>query len=494
MKAVVAKILIVMAACAPFVWLSWIAAAPSGERSVEWKPGESSPFIQSPLPAERVSEVQKSDKGDFVSIQREPVYLAVFSPSDEFTNATVTMEFDPHNAFAVELGGLTNVAAYAFDFHALSNSKLESLSWNALARNGEDPTMVFARQDVKASVADFLAYVPVRSSVATYRATLPGTYRDLVYVPLNGTQEFNVSLRGSHEYVTYIKGETFRTSITYQDINRTFGADEGYIRVYNEDGKMMLDETIADDGNGTEDQVYSTRTIDLVGANWPEGVYRVQLSGTSDIIWRKFVTSQRYLSFKNRLFIADDVGYLSADRQTDFVTNSKSIVLETLHADPAHSVSIGTKTLAIPDSHIKEYVSIDDAGIVSGRTSSGDVKMTGEGKFAFTRGSFFDPDPLVFTVNSNLDDASLQYVLADVPAVQTTNDGWRTAAADFDLGKLEKEFGAYKFAIGLPGLAVDEESVDLHRVTVTFHKAPISIFTAIKNELRRWRDAVGERL
>lgn len=488
------KGLIVIAAFVPLVWLSWIAAAPNGERVVTWEPGESSPFIQSPLPGERVSEVKDSERGSFVSIEREPVYVAVFPPSDEFTAATVTMEFDPHDAFAVELGGLTNVAAYAFDFHALSNSKLESLPWNALAQKGDDVMLVFARQNVKASVADFLEHVPVRSSVATYRATLSGTYRDSLYAPLNGSQQFDVSLRGSHEYVTYVKSETFRTSISYQDINRTFGADEGYIRVYAEDGKVMLDKPIADDGNTTEDQVYSSRTIDLIGANWPEGVYRVELSGTSDIIWRKFVTSQRYMSFKNRLFIADDVGYLSTDRQTSFVTNSKSVVLETLHADPAHSVVVGDQTIAIPASHAKEYVSVTDGGVVAGRTSSGDVKMTGEGKFAFSKGSFFDPDPLALTVNTNIDDQSLQYVLANVPPVQMTDEGWRTASADFDLAKLEKEFGAYKFAIGLPGLAVDEEFVDLHRITVTFKKTPISIFTAVKNELRRWRDAVRERL
>lgn len=494
MKATAARFLIVIAASVPFIWLSWIAAAPNGERTVTWEPGEASPFIQSPLPGERVSEMQQSDRGSFVAIVHEPVYVAVFSPSDEFTAATVTMEFDPHDAFAVELGGLTNVAAYSFDFHALSNAKLESLPWNALAANGDDSMLVFARQSVKASVADFLAHVPVRSSVATYRATLPGAYRDLSYVPLNGLQQFDVSLRGSHEYLTYIKGEPFRTSITYQDINRTFGADEGHIRVYGEDGRVMLDEPITDDGNATEDQVYSDHIVNLVGDNWSEGVYRVELSGTSDIVWRKFVTSQRYMSFKNRLFIADDVGYLSTDRQTSFVTNSKSVVLETLHADPAHSVIIGDQTIAIPESRAKEYVSVTGDGVVNGRTSAGDVKMTGEGKFAFSKGSFFDPDPLALTVNTNIDDPSLQYVMARVPSVQATDVGWRTASVDFDLAKLEKEFGAYKFAIGLPGLAVDGEFVDLHRVTVTFKKAPISIFTAAKNELRRWRNAVRERL
>ncbi len=488
------KWLIVVASLVPFIWLSVVSSVPSGEKTITWTAGDSSPFIQSPLPGERVSEVKDGADGKYVTIENEPVYMAVFPPSDDFTSATVTMEFDPNKAFAVELGGLTNVAAYAFDFHALSNKTVESLSWNLLKTTSADGLMVFAKNDVKAGVADFLAYPPDRSTVATYRSILPGVYRDDVYSPINSTQTFDVSLRGSHQYLTYIKNETFKTSITYQDINRTFGADDGYVRVYNEVGTKMIEKKIVDDGDTSEGQFYSTRIIDLVGDNWPEGVYRTELSGTSDIIWRQFVTNQRYLTFKNRLFVADDVGYLATDRKTNFVTNSKIIAIETLHANPKHTVTIGLKTIPIPNGHWKVYHNVTEEGVVGGVTSSGDVKLTGEAKFALTKTSFFDPDARSLTVNTNIDDPSLQYILANVPPIKLTADGWRTASAVFDLADLVKEFKAYKFAISLPGLAVDGESIDLHRVTIDFHKEPISWWSAIKLELRRWKGAVIERL
>ncbi len=107
------KWLIVVATLVPFIWLSVVSSAPSGERTVTWTAGDSSPFIQSPLPGERVSEVKDGVGGKYVTIKNEPVYMAVFPPSDDFTSATVTVEFDPNEAFAVEIGGLTNVAAYA---------------------------------------------------------------------------------------------------------------------------------------------------------------------------------------------------------------------------------------------------------------------------------------------------------------------------------------------------------------------------------------------
>lgn len=491
---ILGKISILVLACVPFIWLSWVAAAPSGERTVSWTPGEFSSFITSPLPGDRVSEVQESDRGAYLTLMGEPTYIGVFAPSDVFTSATVTVEFDPHDAYAFEIGGLTNVAAYAFDFHALSNAAVESLDWARLPASESSSLLVFAKQSAKASVQDFLDHPPARTAIVTYRATLPGTYRESSYTPLNGSQTFDVSLRGSHEYVTYIKNETFRLSATYQDINRTFGADEGYVRVVNEAGAVVASSTMVDDDNMSEDQVYATKTVTITGSGWPEGVYRVELSGTSDIVWRKFVTSQRYMAFKNRLFVADDVGFLADDRRTSFVTNSKSLVFETLHADSAHEVTLGSDVIEIPLPHTKVRATIASDGVVTGVTDAGDVKMTGEGKFALSRSSFFDPDARSLTVNTNLDDGTLAYLVADVPPAEETADGWRTASATFDLATLVKEAGAYKFALSLPGLVVDEESVDVHRISVTFHKEPISIWTAMWEELRAWKHAIDDRL
>ncbi len=495
MKKLFVKSFIVIAAVVPVVWLSWLSASPSGERTVSWTPGSLSPFVQAPLPAERVSEVHDSDRGTYITIENEPVYFSVFPPSDDFTSAEVTLEFDPHDAFAVELGGMTNLAAYAFDFRALSNTRLENLGWNVLPNTDSESTLiVFVKDDVKAAVQDFALHQPARTSVVTYRATLPGTYRESSYTPLGYEQTFSISLRGSHEYVTYIKNEAFHLALRYQDINRTFGADEGYVRVYDENGTVMLEKAIVDDGDISEDQTYSSHDVVLDGKNWPEGVYRVELSGTSDIVWRQFTTSQRYMAFKNRLYVGDDVGYLSVDRKTSFVTNSKSIAFETFHADSAHHVTLGASTVDIPQSHVLTRATIPDNGTVAGLTDAGDIKMTGEGKFAPSAQAFFDPDPRPLTTQTNLDDPTTRYVYANLPKSTMNADGWRVADTTFHLADLAKETGAYKFALSLPGLATDAQSVDVHRFTITFRKDPISLFAAIKLELRRWRGAVYDRL
>ncbi len=495
MKKLFTKFFFIIVASAPFLWLSWLSSSPSGEREVSWAPGSISPFVQSPLPAERVSEVHDSDRGSSVTIESEPVYFSVFPPSDDFTSAEVSLEFDPHDAFAVELGGMTNLAAYAFDFHALSNSMLENLSWNVLPNaDSSSALMVFAKDDVKAAAQDFALHQPSRSSVVTYRATLPGAYRESSYVPLGHEQTFSISLRGSHEYVTYIKNESFHLALRYQDINRTFGADEGYIRVFDERGTVMLEKAIIDDGNISEDQTYSLHDIVLDGKGWSEGVYRVELSGTSDIMWRQLVASQRYMAFKNRLYVGDDVGYLTNDRKTSFVTNSKTIAFETFHADSAHHVTLGASIVGIPQSHVLTRATIPDNGMIVGLTDAGDIKMTGEGKFAPSAQAFFDPDPRPLTTQTNLEDPTIRYVYANLPESIVNADGWRTASTTFNLADLAKEAGAYKFALSLPGLATDQKTIDVHRFTVTFRKEPISLFAAMKLEIRRWRNAVYDRL
>lgn len=498
LKTFIIKSGIVFVACVLFFWLSFLSSSPGGERTVTWSPDELSNFVLSPLPAERVSEVKNSDRDAFVTIQNEPVYFGVFPPSDDFTSATVQVEFDPHNAFAVELGGMTNVAAYAFDFRPLSNGVLESLDWNLLPNTLQDSTLlVFAKDDVKASVQDFALHQPPRTSVVTYKATLPGTYREPAYSSLGYDQTFSISLRGSHEYVTYIKNESFHLVVQYQDINRTVGEDEGYIRVYNENGTVMLEKIIVDDGNATEDQVYSFHDIALNEDGWPEGVYRVELSGTSDIMWRQFTTSQKYMAFKNRLYVGDDVGYLVKDRQTSFITNSKFIAFETFHSDSAQRITLGKTVVSIPRSHVLTRATIPDNGTVEGITDAGDIKMTGEAKFAPSASAFFDPDPKPLTLQTNLDDPTLRYIYANLPHFEMTNGseaGWRTAGSTFALSSLVKEAGAYKFALSLPGFAGDLQTIDIHRFTVTFHKPSISLFAAMKFEARRWWNAIIDKL
>lgn len=486
MKDVILKAMLLFS---PFVlvgWLLWRDADPDGVRTLSYTVGDSSPYVNSLLPGERVREVEEGDRGAYQTVVDEPVYFSVEAPGEEYTDVRVELHFDPQDQPIVELGGLADLRAYAFDFRPMSNAILEELDWTkeTLSSDGVMTTL-FARDEIKATIDDFLSHPPERSSIATYRATFPTSYRMADYEPLGHKQHLDVSLRGSHEIITYIDGEHVRFSIHYSDVNRTYGADEAIIRVWNEDGVLMLEDVHQDDGNVSEDQTSTNDGAYFFSNHWDEGVYRIELSGTSDIIWREIDTTLRYVTFKNRLYIGDDVGYLAEPRATSFVTNSSRLTVETFHAESPDEIMLEGEAYAIPETHVRQVIETPDVSLVDGSVSVGDIKMTGDGKFALSSDMFFDPDPVSLTPFIDLDDVAYIYATTAVPS---TEDGWRTADATFSLASLEKENGAYKFALSLPGLDELGTTIDVHAIELTFTKPAVSWGEALYNEARAfWR-------
>ena len=294
------------------VGLTWHHLAPSGERVVRLNVGGTSPYLQRFLPDERLSEIKTADGDRYQTVIDEPVYFTLTPPAGNFSQATVTLQFDPHETPLVELGALHDVAAQSFDFQPLANRLLENLPWTQ-HEVGND--LVLFSKDPRADITHFFSNPPDRSTVATYRTNFPAPFRLASYTPSGSRQEFDVSLRGPHELLTYVKNETFSFQATYSDINRTFGRDDGFIKVFNERGDLMLQEVITDDGNELDNQnSFFEKTLDLSADGWDEGVYRIVLSGTSDIVWRSVATTQRYLVVKNRVYLGDEVGYQSRPR------------------------------------------------------------------------------------------------------------------------------------------------------------------------------------
>jgi hypothetical protein len=455
-----------------FGGLLWHYLAPSGERVVRYEVGEVSPFVQRLLPDDRVSAVTEREGDSYVTLLDEPVYFSVTPPAGNFETVALEIAFEPGGTPTFELGGLKDVAAQAFDFKPLANTLLEELDWTR--HDLADGLAVFSRDPNSEAYRTFLETPPDRAVVATYRATFPTPFRMAAYAPLGARQKFDVSLRGSHELLTYVKGEDFQFRPMYTDINRTYGADEGFVRVYDENNNLMTEFVIRDDGNIYDNQEPSAKTfVDLEGLAWPEGVYRIVLTGTSDMVWRSFETSQRYLVLKNRVFLSDDVGYLPAPRATTLFTNAERVTLETQHKEGIQTVMVGGDRLVVEQVGPKYSLMVPGTGVVELKSPVGDVKITGEGKYAFSRQSFFDPDPLPVNAFTDLEDSAVEHVLATLAPVREV-DGWRVATGEFETDTLAVENGAYKFTLSAPGIHDNLGQVSVHAINVTFKKSSAS--------------------
>ncbi len=476
------QILIVMTPFVIFGRLLWLDITPGGQREIRVEVDQVSPFVDRLLPDDRVLGLQTDSTGlSFETIIDEPIYFSIHQSATDFETLEVGLEYRT-DAPILEIGPLVDVYAQAYDLKPLHNSLIDESTWTKV---NQGSLVLLSRNNDVTNLDDWLADLPPRSKIATYHYDLVTPYRIPDYRSLESSRTFNVSLRGYHKYQTYIKNEPFHLEATLWDMNRTQGADEGMIRVINENGEVMIERPFEDDGDVREDQSPSHQTITIDDLAWPEGVYSVELKGTSDIFWRQITTTQRYLTFVNKIYFGDEVGYLDAPRPVSFYTNAKRLTLETYHADAAQRVQIGSQTILIPQSHEKIKRTITDRGVVRGDAPQGDVFVAGDGKFALSADSFFDPDPVKLGPLTDLDALGIDYIIADYQSPVQEND-WQTSSATFDLAPLRQPDGAITFAISVPEIAELQNTVEVQAVTLRFKKAPLSwsgIWSALLDRL-----------
>ena len=130
----------------------------------------------------------------------------------------------------------------------------------------------------------------------------------------------------------------------------------------------------------------------------------------------------------------------------------------------------------------KTVHSISQPGVTEIYSPVADVKVTGEGKYAFSRSSYFNPDSVVLNAFTDIQSTGVDYVLAQLPPLRE-RQGWRSASATFDLTPLAMENGAYKFALSVPGVDAPGGAVDVHAITVRLSR-PALTFDEFVADLR----------
>lgn len=478
-----AQLVIVLIPVAIFIWLLVIDIAPGGEFTVTHAVDETSPFIDRILPDERVLPLQRNEQGEsFTTLIDEPTYFSVHFPNTNFDRVVVEVLFENTTQSIVEVGALIDIFSQAYDLKPLHNLIIEHLGWKSVS---SDDVTLYQRTKTYDSVDEFYEDPPARSQIATYHYDFDVPYRLPHYEPLGGERAIGVSLRGFHKFVTYVKNEPVNLELVFMDMNRQVGADEVRITVRNENGDIVHEEKLGDDGNTVANQISSTRTISLQSNGWPEGVYTVDLSGTSDIFWREIKTSLRYVTFVNTIYLADDVGYLPDPRGTVFFTNAKNFVFETLHAESTQNLGVGENEIQVPLSHEKVRASIDDAGVVQGNSPRGDIKIVGDGKFAFSRDAFFDPDPVRLSALTDLDALGIDYIITTYQSPEREGN-WYRQEAIFSVEEVRNEENDATFSFSAPLIGEGQNTVDIHAINLRFEKDPMTF--------KEFLGAIRERL
>lgn len=426
--------------------------------------GEASPFIDELKPETRVGEVYANEAGEAVqAIQGDPAFFFVHPHRDDFFD-TVVFEvwFKNESLPIVELGGLARVNPESFTLYPLHNRLIDESSWNRIEEGGR---VLLQREQTYDSIDDFLAKPPPRDRVAVYRESFDVPYRLDGYQPTTSTQTIDVSVRGHHEFKTYIRDETLSFVFDYMDMNRDEGADVVRATVFNETGQPVAEARADDDGNTGDDAVadQGLKRLALAAPALPEGVYKVVLDTTRDVFFRRITTPQQKIVFLNTIFIGDEVGYAEPWKGATLYTQAKRVRFQTRHAQGVQTLTAGDQVLDIAQPYEWYTLTLVDDGLASITVPIGDVEIVTEGKFAFSPSQYFNPDPVSLNAYTQIERLGVDYVLARYQSPRQEGD-WLIATVPFVAWDLYEEDRTWKFSFSTP--LIDELDAELliHRI------------------------------
>lgn len=427
---------------------------PSGERSFTWKPEGGSRVMDDWLPRERTN-VER----DVLRVIDEPVYAALHVPRREYVSLTLDMNFDPEEQDVVEVGVLTDIFSQSYRLVPVYHRLIEGLDWQV---DYYDELALYTRPGAKvySSLEEFYASEMSHARIATYHADLLKVYKEEDYRPLGGTRTIDSNLRGFHQFVTYIEGEKIELTLTYQDLDEVPGEDEIVIVIRNAANEIVAREAY-------EDTEESIGMLEYRIADLPEGVYTIQLSTTSDIVFTSMETNLRYMSFIDRLQI------VSTD-EVELQTNADELIFETITNEGLQTITSNDDEITIAS--IDEHYNLDlnPMTIETIDIPSGSITLAGKGKYAFSEDAFFDPHPRALTSDALFEEGGIDYLLTSYESPVVVEDGLRKARSVISLaGAYLDASDSYKLLLSLPSI---DEGIELGEIDVIFQKPRLKFF------------------
>lgn len=457
----------VFVAAAVVFFLAARVFVPGGYLSVTTDLVHPAPFVAAAKPSERLAQPIIEKGRPLTPVIGDPIYFDLMPPS-RFDSITMRVQMANGGQPLVELGALGSSLDEQYELRPAQNALLDTIGWGRISSGS---LALYQRTHRYASVDEFLAHPPERSKVAVYQATAPIPYRIPAYAPSAATRTIDVSLRGNHRLLTYIKDETLHFTFIVQDMNRQIGADPVTVSVYRDGSDEAVSRTVLeDDGNISTDQRSSSlRTVAVTLAGAMEGVYKIEFTSPPDVFIRKIVTPERKLVFADRIYIGDHVGFSPDLPKRTVVMDGRRLTARTAHAEGMQTLTVGGEKLGLDEPLTKYIRTLQGSGLTSVTAPKGDVLLETDGMFALSRDDYFDPLPLTlewYTAAVDLDKRRIDFVLTSYEP--PGNDGdLRVAEATFPVSTLDRtKEGAFRFIFSVPG--IEETQAEIRLASVTF--------------------------
>lgn len=395
-----------------FAWVVLQYLQLDGERTVTWQAGERSPFINAPLPADRV-EIAEGD----VRLAGDPIYFHVTPPPGRWQSVTVQAEISPGQQSVIELGTVVDARTNALDMRPAYSAILEAVNSAAdWQREERGDVITYTRTNS----------VPTRQTTRIFRA--PNPEYPAYHWSTVPDRELPIALQGGHEWLVYAQnGEDLQWTASLTDQNLVPGPDESALIVIDPLGNEIARASLAD-SETSEPRPLAVRVRAAFS-----GAYRIVLSSTSDITWSNLRTNGARPVVKNHIRFA-------AGSSASVWTTAAVVGLE----EPVgkRAVGLGEGKHRLPDV---------DPG----------TAIVGDGWFAVTEEDLWSPTLTPLTTSTNL--AAVNQIIAAQPSFTQT----------FDFSRIQREpNGSFRLILSLPGVSTlpAEQQPVLHELKITYKK------------------------
>lgn len=483
-------------------WYVLRVIVPSGTLTIDYHPGTSNRYITEFASKEDNALIAYPNTGTrrpaYQVVTEDPVYVTATVPRT-FSEATVDLWYrNPDYTPVVRLGMQQANGDYFFEDLGRFNRTLSSLqsqwdAWNDRDSASTDaaiiPTplwqplqdgqiMLWQRAPDYGSVQAFLDRPPVDlQSVYTLNVDLVPAARIPGYRDQPGVFRVSASLRGNLTLQTYRATEPLAFRFTFRDLN-WYPDDDTVQLLVRRGSETVADVTVPDPEGAAATAQARTFSYDLRIPDLDEGFVTILIRTTQDVL-TSAETDQHLLVASNRVFLAGNREYspdASADQPVQLVTNSRTVSFVTDHDSGRQTIQAGVAgDVALNVLHQPFALAL--TGQTTLRVPVQDVEIRGDGVFAFSEGSWFDPNaflPHELTNTSVLDAAS--YIIARDVNPPPAEGGLVHAQAVFRGGTVYRDDdGRIRFIINMPGLRESDAELEIHRLTLTLHRPPLSV-------------------
>ncbi|MBU1131431.1 hypothetical protein KJ840_04830 [Patescibacteria group bacterium] len=471
----ITKIAVIVLPIIGLFYLVYLDFVPSGHLEFTYDFSQDSPVITNLFPANRMTEINKivGSGSYWQAVKQDPVYFDVRLPQ-KFAAAKVKIIYQNKNQPLIQLGLKTiGEGEWHYQFKPLENQLLDNLDWPVI-ENAE--ASLWQRSKNFITINQFFDQLDSLDKVGAYYYDLDRKFMLPDYQPQNNYQELNKTLRGGYAFYTYIKNEVLDFTFKTQDINRSEGPDFFTFKVYNGQNDKIYEEEFDDDGYISKlDPASAPRYINLQLADLAEGVYKIQLVAEDEIFTRQIKTKQQYLTFIDRLYLADSREYEGGFvdliyKPTVIYSTIPRLGFETAHEAGRQSVKINDQTLDISETHKNYFITSE---IVPNYIfiPENDLKVFGRGLLAFSQNQFFNPE--IFQLRDFSGDLGVDYLITEYHSPQEIN-GWKAGEVRFNLNNADIENRKLRLVISAPELSGSKEIIPLKQISVTLDKPPLT--------------------